>query len=39
LIAEFSKRTHAPKRPGLTEAVKRPLKVLDGIAKPDAKPV
>ncbi|MGR3291973.1 MAG: class I SAM-dependent methyltransferase [Paracoccaceae bacterium] len=39
LIAEFSKRTHAPKRPGLTEAVKRPLKVLGGIAKPDAKPV
>ncbi len=39
LIAEFSKRTHAPTRPGLTEAVRRPLRALDGIAKPDAKPV
>ncbi len=38
-IAEFSKRTHAPTRPGLTEAVKRPLKVLEGIQKPDAKPI
>ncbi|MEE9429107.1 MAG: methyltransferase domain-containing protein [Paracoccaceae bacterium] len=34
LIVEFSKRAHVPKRPGLPEAVKRPLKVLDGIAKP-----
>ncbi len=39
LIVEFSKRTHAPTRPGLSEAVKRPLKVLDGIKKPDAKPI
>jgi len=38
LIVEFSKRTHAPTRPGLTEAVKRPLKALDGIAKPAPKP-
>ena len=39
LIAEFSKRTHAPARPGLSEAVRHPLRALDGIAKPDAKPV
>ncbi len=39
LIAEFSKRPHAPTRPGLTEAVRRPLRALDGIAKPGAKPV
>ncbi len=39
LIAEFSKGALIPKRPGLTEAVKRPLKVLDGMAKPKAKPV
>jgi SAM-dependent methyltransferase len=39
LIAEFSKRTHAPTRPGLSEAVKRPLHILDGIAKPGAKPI
>ena len=39
LVVEVSKRTHAPIRPGLSAAVKRPLKVLDGIAKPEAKPI
>ncbi len=39
LIAEFSKRTHAPVQPGLPDVVKHPLRVLDGIVKPDAKPV
>ncbi len=39
LIVEFSKRANAPTRPGLTEVVKRPLKVLDGIAKPEPKAV
>ncbi len=38
LIAEFSKRTQAPMRPGLGEAVRRPLRALDGIVKPGAKP-
>ena len=28
----------APTRPGLTEAVRRPLKALEGIAKPKPKP-
>lgn len=39
LIVEASKRIHAPKRPGLPEAVRRPLRVLDGIVKPEAKPI
>ena len=38
LMVEVSKRVHAPTRPGLGEAVRRPLKVLDGMTKPDAKP-
>ncbi|WP_375255091.1 class I SAM-dependent methyltransferase [Yoonia sp.] len=38
LIIEVSKQTAAPKKPGLTEAVRRPLKALEGIAKPQPKP-
>lgn len=38
LIVEVSKQMAAPKRPGLTEAVRRPLKALEGIAKPKPKP-
>ncbi len=34
LIVEVSKQMAAPTRPGLTEAVRRPLKALEGIAKP-----
>lgn len=39
LMVEISKRVYTPTRVGLGEAVKRPLKVLDGIVKPDPKPV
>lgn len=39
LMVEISKRVYTPTPSGLSEAVKRPLKVLDGIAKPDPKPV
>ncbi|MGJ8622979.1 MAG: methyltransferase domain-containing protein [Yoonia sp.] len=38
LMVEVSKQTNAPTRPGLTEAVRSPLKVLEGIAKPKPKP-
>jgi hypothetical protein len=38
LIVEVSKQMAAPTRPGLTEAVRRPLKALEGIAKPKPKP-
>ena len=38
LIAEFSKRAHAPRRPGLPDAVRHPLRALDGIARPAARP-
>jgi SAM-dependent methyltransferase len=38
LIIEVSKQTVAPKRPGLTEAVRKPLRALEGIAKPVPKP-
>lgn len=38
LMVEVSKQVAAPKKPGLTEAVKRPLKALEGIAKPAPKP-
>ena len=37
-MVEVSKRVHAPQRPGLSEAVRRPLEVLEGIKKPDTKP-
>jgi len=39
LLVEVSKRVNAPTRPGLPEAVRRPLRVLDGIGKPEAKPI
>jgi SAM-dependent methyltransferase len=39
LIVEATKQVQAPTRPGLPEAVRRPLRVLDGIAQPEAKPV
>ncbi|MFV2002248.1 MAG: class I SAM-dependent methyltransferase [Paracoccaceae bacterium] len=39
LLLEVSKRSSAPTPAGLSEAVKRPLMVLDGIAKPGAEPV
>ena len=38
LIIEVSKQMAAPKRPGLTEAVRKPLKALEGMAKPAPKP-
>ncbi|MEL6958151.1 MAG: methyltransferase domain-containing protein [Pseudomonadota bacterium] len=38
LMVEASKQVPQPKRPGLTEAVKRPLKVLEGMAAPVPKP-
>jgi SAM-dependent methyltransferase len=39
LMVEVTKQVPAPPRPGLREAVRRPLKVLDGLAKPDPKPI
>lgn len=39
LIVEVSKQVPAPPRNGLPEAIRRPLRVLDGIAAPGAKPV
>ena len=38
LIIEVSKQMAAPKRPGLTEAVRKPFRALEGIAKPAPKP-
>jgi SAM-dependent methyltransferase len=38
LLLEVSKHTRAPTRPGLPEAVRRPLKVLEGLAQPGPKP-
>ena len=38
LMVEVSKQMAAPTRPGLTEAVKKPLKALEGMAKPQPKP-
>lgn len=38
LIFEVSKRVHAPTRPGLPEAVAKPLRALEGIRGGDAKP-
>lgn len=38
LIAEVSKQVATPRRPGLTETVRSPLKALEGIAGPVAKP-
>jgi len=39
LIVEVSKQSVAPVGPGLREAVKRPLRVLEGMAAPAPKPV
>jgi SAM-dependent methyltransferase len=39
LIVEVSKQVPAPPRTGLPEAIRRPLRVLDGIAVPEPKPV
>jgi SAM-dependent methyltransferase len=39
LMVEATKQVAAPRRPGLPEAVRRPLRVLDGIAQPGPKPV
>jgi len=38
LMVEATKRAVEPMRPGLPEAVRRPLRVLDGLAQPGAKP-
>ncbi len=38
LMVEATKQVQAPIRPGLREAVRKPLKVLEGIAKPEAEP-
>ena len=38
LMVEATKQAHAPTRPGLPERVRRPLRVLDGIAQPEGKP-
>ena len=39
LMVEVSKQIPAPKRPGLSEAVRRPLRILEGMKAPEAKPV
>ncbi|GAB4383840.1 class I SAM-dependent methyltransferase [Albidovulum sp.] len=39
LMLEVSKHLHAPQRPGLAAAVRRPLRVLEGLPKPSAEPV
>jgi len=39
LIVEVTKQVPAPPRTGLPEAIRRPLRVLDGIAVPEPKPV
>jgi hypothetical protein len=39
LIVEASKQLEAPRKPGLPVAVRRPLRILDGIAQPGAEPV
>ena len=38
LIVEASKQLEAPRRPGLPVAVRRPLRILDGIVQPGAEP-
>ena len=38
LMVEASKQVQSPIKPGLREAVRRPLEVLEGIAKPEAEP-
>ncbi|MEM8804141.1 MAG: methyltransferase domain-containing protein [Pseudomonadota bacterium] len=39
LIVEVTKQVPAPPRTGLPEAFRRPLRVLDGLAAPEPKPV
>ncbi|MDJ1017219.1 MAG: class I SAM-dependent methyltransferase [Paracoccaceae bacterium] len=39
LMVEVTKQVPAPPRPGLREAVRRPLRVLDGLTQPEPKPV
>jgi SAM-dependent methyltransferase len=39
LMVEVTKQVPQPKRPGLTEAVKRPLRVLEGMGGPVVKPI
>jgi len=39
LIVEVTKQVPAPPRPGFSEAVRRPLRVLDGLKQPEPKPV
>ncbi|MDD9922754.1 MAG: hypothetical protein OXQ92_10820 [Boseongicola sp.] len=39
LMVEVTKQIPAPPRTGLPEAVRRPLRVLDGLTKPEPKPV
>jgi SAM-dependent methyltransferase len=39
LMLEVSKLVHAPVRPGRAEALRRPLKVLEGLPSPSAEPV
>ncbi len=39
LMVEVSKQIPAPKRPGLSEAVRRPLRILEGMKTPEAKPI
>ena len=38
LIVEVTKQVPAPRRPGLGEAVKRPLRVLEGVSRPVREP-
>ncbi|MFQ6554003.1 hypothetical protein AAD018_016805 [Aestuariibius insulae] len=38
LVVEASKQVAAPTRPGLPEAVRRPLRVLEGIGMPEPEP-
>ncbi|MBS9717215.1 class I SAM-dependent methyltransferase [Pseudohalocynthiibacter aestuariivivens] len=39
LIVEATKQVFAPTKPGLPEAIRRPLNVLDGLTKPEVKPI
>jgi SAM-dependent methyltransferase len=38
LLVEASKQVEAPRRPGLPESVRRPLRILDGLTQPGAEP-
>lgn len=38
IMLEVSKQVHAPRRPGLPAAVRKPLSILEGAAKPAADP-